>query len=49
MPPNVVVKFVEPAVAMPAERRSVGGIQIGALNSVLPAAVSGCGRVGSMR
>jgi hypothetical protein len=49
VPPNGVVKLVESTSTMSAARRPVGGIQISALNSLLPAAVKGWGRLGSMR
>ena len=49
VPPNRVVKCVESISTMSPARWAVGGIQISALNSVLPAAVNGCGRFGSTR
>ncbi len=49
MPPNSVVKWVESISTMSPARWPVGGIQISALNSVLPASVNGCGRFGSTR
>ena len=49
MPPKSVVKFVESTSTMSPARSPVGGIQISALNSVLPAAVKGWGRLGSTR
>ena len=47
VPPNSVVKCVESISTMSPARSPPGGIQISALNSVLPAAVKGCGRSGS--
>jgi hypothetical protein len=44
VPPNNVVKCVESTSTRSPERRPPGGIQINALNSVLPASVNGCGR-----
>jgi hypothetical protein len=49
VPPKSVVKFVESTRTMSADRWAAGGIQISALNSVLPAAVKGWGLSGSMR
>jgi hypothetical protein len=49
VPPNRVVKFVESTMTMSPARWPVGGIQISALNSVLPASVKGWGRFGSTR
>ena len=49
VPPNRVVKWVESMSTMSPARWAAGGIQISALNSVLPAAVNGCGRFGSTR
>ena len=48
MPPKSVVKFVESTRTMSPARRPDGGIQISALNSVLPAAVKGWGLLGSI-
>jgi len=48
VPPNSV-KLVESTSTTWPARCPVGGIQISALNSVLPAAVKGCGRFGLMR
>ena len=44
VPPKSVVKIVESASRMCPARWFVGGIQMKQLNSVLPAAVKGCGR-----
>jgi hypothetical protein len=44
-----VVKLVESTSTTSPARCPVGGTQISALNSVLPAAVKGCGRFGSIR
>lgn len=49
VPPKSVVKFVESTRTISPDRWFFGGIQISALNSVLPAAVKGCGLSGSMR
>ena len=43
-PPKSVVKMVESANRISPARSSFGGIQMKQLNSVLPAAVNGCGR-----
>src|ERR1700730_7536588 len=48
VPPKSVVKFVESTSTMSPARCLFGGIQSRQLNSVLPAAVKGCGRSGSM-
>ena len=48
MPPKSVVKLVESTSTMSPARCSFGGIQSRQLNSVLPAAVKGCGRSRSM-
>jgi hypothetical protein len=44
VPPKSVVKFVESTTTMSPARWPIGGIQISALNSVLPASVKGWGR-----
>src|SRR4029450_4607553 len=44
VPPNNVVKIVESTITMCPARWPCGGIQRHELNSVLPAAVNGCGR-----
>src|SRR5262245_57497753 len=44
VPPNNVVKMVESTSKMFPARSPFGGIQTQELNSVLPAAVNGCGR-----
>jgi hypothetical protein len=49
VPPNSVVKLVESTRTMSPARCPAGGIQMSALNSLLPAVVNGCGRFGSMR
>ena len=49
VPPNRVVKCVESMRTMSPARCPLGGIQISALNSVLPVAVNGCGLFGSTR
>jgi len=49
VPPKSVVKFVESTMTMSPARWPVGGIQISALNSLLPASVKGWGRFGSTR
>ena len=48
MPPKSVVKLVESTSTMSPARCSFGGIQSRQLNSVLPAALKGCGRSRSM-
>ena len=46
VPPKRVVKWVESIRTMSPARWPVGDIQISALNSLLPAAVNGWGRLG---
>src|SRR5688572_10487472 len=48
VPPNSVVKLVESTITMSPARLPTGGSQSRQLNSVLPAAVNGCGRLGSI-
>src|SRR6185436_2799191 len=48
VPPNKVVKFVESTITMSPARLPAGGSQSKQLSSVLPAAVNGCGRLGSI-
>jgi 2-polyprenyl-6-methoxyphenol hydroxylase-like FAD-dependent oxidoreductase len=48
VPPKSVVKLVESTSRMSPARCLFGGIQSRQLNSVLPAAVKGCGRSGSI-
>src|SRR6476646_11934624 len=48
VPPNSVVKLVESTITMSPARLPFGGSQSRQLNSVLPAAVNGCGRFGSI-
>src|SRR4029079_16261956 len=49
VPPNRVVKCGEAMSTLSHARWAAGRIQISALNSVLPAAVNGCGLFGSTR
>src|SRR5215831_8837860 len=48
VPPKSVVKFVESTSTISPACRVFGGIHSRQLNSVLPAAVKGCGRSRSM-
>src|SRR4029450_7093557 len=48
VPPNNVVKLVESTITMSPARLPAGGSQSRQLNSLLPAAVNGCGRLGSI-
>ena len=48
VPPKSVVKLVESTSTMSPARCPFGGIQSRQLNSVLPAALKGCGRSRSM-
>ena len=48
VPPKSVMKFVESTRMMSPARCPFGGIQMRQLNSLLPAAVKGCGRSRSM-
>src|SRR3954453_3889147 len=49
VPPKSVVKFVESTIRMSPARCCIGGSHGKQLNSLFPAAVNGCGRLGSTR